>query len=151
MNKNSILITLIFFLLMSCGYKPIHLNEKNNFIIEKIEINKVSRLNTFSKNSLNSLSNIDGIKKISLLINSNKIKSVTSKDSRGNSQLLTMLISVDIKIYENDKMKSEKNFVESFSYSNDENKFNLSKYEKNIENNLRDKIIKDINIYLVSF
>ena len=151
MNKNSILITLIFFLLMSCGYKPIHLNEKNNFIIEKIEINKVSRLNTFIKNSLNSLSNIDGIKKISLLINSNKIKSVTSKDSRGNSQLLTMLISVDIKIYENDKMKSEKNFVESFSYSNDENKFNLSKYEKNIENNLRDKIIKDINIYLVSF
>ena len=77
----------------------------------------MSRLNTFIKNSLNSLSNKDSIKKISLLINSKKIKSVASKDSRGNSQLLTMSLSVDIKIYENDKMKSEKNFVESFSYS----------------------------------
>jgi len=151
MKKNSILITLIVFLLVSCGYKPILLNEKNNFNIKKIEIVKASRLNTVIKNSLNSISNKKSEKEISLLIDSQKIKNITSKDSKGNPKLLSMSLSVNVKIYENDKIKIEKNFFESFSYSNNSNKFNLSKYEKNIEKNLKNKIIKNINIYLISF
>ena len=86
-----------------------------------------------------------------ILINSQKTKSVISKDAKGNVQLLAMSLSVDVKIYKNDKIKSEKKFFESFSYSNDSNKFNLSKYEKNIEKNLRNNIIKNIRIYLVSY
>ena len=62
-----------------------------------------------------------------------------------------MILSIDVKIYENDKIKSHKNFFESFSYSNNSNKFNLSNYEKNIEKNLRNKIIKNINVYLISY
>ena len=61
-----------------------------------------------------------------------------------------MSISLDLKVYENNEMKSEKQFLESFTYSNNSNKFNLSRYEKNIEKNLTNKIIKDINIYLAS-
>ena len=151
MKKNSILITLLVFLLISCGYKPILLSERNNVHIEKIEVVKASRLNKFIKNSLNSASNKDSTKKIKLLINSQKTKSIASKDSKGNTLLKTMSLSVDIRIYEEDKIKSEKRFFESFSYSDDTNKFKLTKYEKNIEENLRNKIIKNINIYLISF
>jgi len=151
MKKNSILITFIVFLLVSCGYKPILLNEKNNFNIKKIEIVKKSRLNTVIKNSLNRMSNEESKKEISLLINSQKIRNITSKDSKGNPQLLSMSLSANVKIYENNKMKAEKNFFESFSYSNESNKFNLFQYEKNIEKNLRNKIIKNMNVYLISF
>ena len=151
MKKNSILITFIVLLLVSCGYKPILLNEKNNFYIKKIEIAKANKLNTVIKNSLKSMSNKESKKAISLLIDSQKIRNITSKDSKGNPQLLSMSLSANVKIYENNKIKSEKDFFESFSYSNESNKFNLSKYEKNIETNLRNKIIKNINVYLISF
>ena len=151
MKKNSILITFIVLLLVSCGYKPILLNEKNNFYIKKIEIAKANKLNTVIKNSLKSMSNKESKKAISLLIDSQKIRNITSKDSKGNPQLLSMSLSANVKIYENNKIKSEKDFFESFSYSNESNKFNLSKYEKNIEKNLRNKIIKNINVYLISF
>ncbi|MBA1337522.1 MAG: Lipopolysaccharide-assembly [Pelagibacterales bacterium] len=151
MKKNSILITLIVFFLISCGYKPVFLNKKNNFDIEKIEIVTSNRLGKSIKNSLNYISNKNSLKKINLLIDSQKTKNITSKDSKGNVQLLTMSLSVNVKIYENDEMKSERQFSESFSYSNDTNKFNLSQYEKNIERNLINNIIKNISIYLVSF
>jgi hypothetical protein len=151
MKKNSILITLLFILVVSCGYKPIYLNKKNNFDIKKIEIVKASRLNTFIKNNLNNNSNKNSEKKISLLINSKKIKSIASKDSKGNPELLVMSLSVNLNILKNDKKKAEKRFLESFTYSNNSNKFSLSKYEKSIEKNLKDKIIKNINEYLISF
>ena len=151
MKKNLILITLLFFFITSCGYKPIYSSKKNNFDILKIEIIKESRLSTLIKNNLNNLSNKDGEKKINLIINAEKVKSVASKDAKGNSQLLVMSLSIVVEIYENGKRKSEKQFSESFSYSNDSNKFNLSKYEKSIEKNLKDKIVKSINRYLISF
>ena len=151
MKKNSILITLLFILVVSCGYKPIYLNKKNNFDIKKIEIVKASRLNTFIKNNLNNNTNKNSEKKISLLINSKKIKSIASKDSKGNPELLVMSLSVNLNILKNDKKKAEKRFLESFTYSNNSNKFSLSKYEKSIEKNLKDKIIKNINEYLISF
>ena len=151
MKKNLITIVLLLFAVASCGYKPIFLNEKNDLNIEKIEIVKENRLNKLIKSNLENISNQDSENKISLLINSQKTKSVISKDAKGNVQLLTMSLSVDVKIYKNDKVKSEKKFFESFSYSNDSNKFNLSKYEKNIEKNLRNNIIKNIRIYLVSY
>ena len=150
MKNYSILITLLFFI-VSCGYKPIYLSGKNNFDIEKIEISEENRLNTLIKNSIKNLSNKDGERKISLIINAKKTKNVVSKDKKGNSQLLMMSLSTNFQIYENGKMESEKQFSESFSYSNNSNKFDLSKYEKSIEKNLRDKIIENINIYLVSF
>ena len=151
MKKNLITIVLLLFAVASCGYKPIFLNEKNDLNIEKIEIVKENRLNKLIKSNLENISNQDSENKISLLINSQKTKSVISKDAKGNVQLLAMSLSVDVKIYKNDKVKSEKKFFESFSYSNDSNKFNLSKYEKNIEKNLRNNIIKNIRIYLVSY
>lgn len=150
MKNYSILITLLFFI-VSCGYKPIYLTERNDFDIKKIEISEENRLNTLIKNSIKNLSNKNGTRKISLIINAQKTKNVVSKDKKGNSQLLMMSLSTNLQIYENGKMASEKQFSESFSYSNNSNKFDLSKYEKSIEKNLRDKIIENINIYLISF
>jgi len=151
MKKNIILINILFLFITRCRYKQIYSNKKNNFDIEKIEIVNESRLGTLIKNNLNNLSNKDSEKKISLIINAKKVKSVASKDTKGNSQLLIMSLSIGVEVYANGKKKSEKQFLESFSYSNDSNKFNLSKYEKSIEKNLKDKIVKDVNEYLVSF
>ena len=59
-------------------------------------------------------------------------------------------ISVDLTILENNKIKNKKNFKESFTYNNSTNKFDLKRYEKNIEDNLIKKIITKITLYLYS-
>jgi len=48
------------------------------------------------------------------------------------------------------KSKDKKTFNKSFNYNNDTNKFNLSRYEKNIEKNMINKIIEEIDLYLQS-
>ena len=77
-------------------------------------------------------------------------KIVSSKDEKGNPQLLTMIISVEVQIIKNNVIKNTKNFSKNFSYSNNSNKFGLAQYEKDIEKNLINKIIENINTYLLS-
>ena len=61
-----------------------------------------------------------------------------------------MIISVEVQIIKNNVIKNTKNFSENFSYSNNSNKFSLDQYEKDIEKNLINKIIENINTYLLS-
>ncbi len=44
--------------------------------------------------------------------------------------------------------KYEKTFEETFGYQNRSNKFNLKRYENDIQNNLIEKIVFDINQFL---
>ena len=61
-----------------------------------------------------------------------------------------MIISVEVQIIKDNVIKNQKNFTQNFSYSNNSNKFSLAQYEKDIEKNLINKIIENINTYLLS-
>ena len=58
-----------------------------------------------------------------------------------------MRIKLNLEIEENGKKKNS-TFAESFDYNNKSNKFDLKKYERNIQNNLIDKIIENVTLYL---
>ena len=45
-------------------------------------------------------------------------------------------------------IKNEKEFSTEFSYNNSDKKFELKQYEKNIQENLTDKLIEQITLYL---
>ena len=47
-----------------------------------------------------------------------------------------------------DKVFKQKTFSANFTYNNTKNKFSLNQYKRNIENNLIDKIIDEILIFL---
>ena len=52
-------------------------------------------------------------------------------------------------IIQNEKVIiKEQSFSSNFTYSHKDNKFDLSEYEMNVEQNLVDNIIKKLNIYL---
>ena len=54
-----------------------------------------------------------------------------------------------LSLYENEILKGKTNFEENFKYNNRSNKFDLKKYEKNIQDNLitilSDEIIRYLN------
>ena len=150
MKNKSILLILLFFILANCGFEPIYSSKKSNFNIGEIKITNKNRFNTIIENNLRNISNNESQNIFDLIINSERKKIVSSKDAKGDPELLTMIISVEVQIIKDNVIKNKKSFSENFSYSNNSNKFSLAQYEKDIEKNLINKIIENINTYLLS-
>lgn len=150
MKNKSILLILLFFILANCGFEPIYSSKKSNFNIGEIKITNKNKFNSIIKNNLKNISNNESQNKFDLIINSEKKRIISSKDAKGNPQLLTMIISIEVQIIKDNVIKNKKNFSQDFSYSNNSNKFSLAQYEKDIEKNLINKIIENINTYLLS-
>ena len=146
MKKN---LLIFIFLLSGCGFQPIFLNEnldKKEFY--KItyegdtEVNrKVLGSLSFKENKLKDTLN-------SLLIKSSYEIMETSKNSRGQIESYKSKIILNLIINNQKKIITEKNFIKEFSYNIKDNKFELVRYQDEIKNNLINKIIEDIVLFL---
>ena len=155
MNIKKIIIILSFFLLMGCGYEPIYSKkklEKNyNFSITSIEFEESNEINQMLINNLKSFINIKNkLKLLNLKIKSSTNKTTISKNLKGNAERYLIEVRVNLIIFENEVLKKEFFFKESFNYNSQTNKFNLNKYEKNIKENLISKISDNIILELYS-
>ena len=150
-NFKKIIIIISFLLLLNCGYKPIFSSSKANFSITEIKLFGDIKIGSKIKKNLNIYKNVKN-KSIfySLKINADQKQNIISRDAKGDPKIFEMQILVDLTILENNKIKNKKNFKESFSYNNSTDKFSLNQYEKNIEDNLIEKIVAKIIIYLYS-
>ena len=153
MKINKILTILTFFLLFSCGFEPIYsqkkLDSNYNFTIASIGFSGNNNINQYLKNNLiNYINNEDKKIKYELIINSNIIKKITTKNKKGNPEIFYTKIQINVDIIENNQIKNKTIFEEGFEYKNKESKFELNKYEKNIHKNLINKLSKDLVEYL---
>ena len=153
MKINKILTILTFFLLFSCGFEPIYsqkkLDSNYNFTIANIGFSGNNNINQYLKNNLLEYTNNEDKEiKYDLIINSSIIKTITSKNKKGNPEIFYTNIQINVDIIENDKIKNKTIFEEGFEYKNKSNKYALKKYEKNIQKNLTNKISKDLIEYL---
>ena len=150
-----IIIIFAFFLLLSCGFEPIYSKkklEKNyNFTISNIGFSGDSSINQNIKNNLiNYIDNPEKPIKYDLIISSLVNKTITSKSLKGDPEIFYIEITIILEVLENDNLKNKISFEEAFEYKNKSNKYELKKYEKNIQKNLSSKISKDIIEYLYS-
>ena len=155
MNIKKIIIILSFFLLMGCGYEAIYSKkkiEKNyNFSITSIEFEESNEINQMLINNLKSFINIKNkLKLLNLKIKSSTNKTTISKNLKGNAERYLIEVRVNLIIFENEVLKKEFFFKESFNYNSQTNKFNLNQYEKNIKENLISKISDNIILELYS-
>ena len=86
-----------------------------------------------------------------LFISSSHQIKQSSKNSKGEVVLFRTIISVNLEMRnKNSEIIQSKNFVKEFTYNNKKNKFELVEYQNSIKNDLIDKIISEIMIYLNS-
>ncbi len=144
-----IFINLVIILMLgSCGYSPIYSNKNFNFDLSKITKKENNKLNSKIAKNLRIFSNKNNQNKIYLEIDSKKKINTVAKDKKGNPSRYEMIITMIVDInYKGDK-NTQKNFTSSFNYNTSANKFELSQYEKEIEESLINKIIEDCIIYL---
>ena len=151
MRKYNNLLLLIFIFLVNCNYKPILSSTETSFSIDKIEFLNTNKINSKLKKQLSIYQkNKNKIKFYDLVIDINKNKTVSLKDTAGNPKIFIITISASVNVLENNSNIANKIFEENFSYNNNKNKFDLNRYEKTIENNIIDKLAERIISYLHS-
>ena len=151
MIKNKIFFLAIFMFLTQCGYQTVYSTKNSNFYISDLEIlndqnigrqikNRLSALSSASKNSDNYYLRID----------SKFEKTTASKDKQGNPNTFSLIVSVKVTLTNNKNIKETKVFSEGINYDNSDNKFSLKRYENSLKENLTEKIIDNLLIYLQS-
>ena len=143
------LFILILFLMASCGYQPLYVNKNNsNLVFNKIELFGDREINRRIVSFVSIKENKNEEKLNQIVLRSKEDIIETSKDSKGRVATLKTNVEVKLIILNGDKIIKEKIFNENFSYNNKNNKFDLAKYQKEIKDNLVDKIIEQMSIYL---
>ena len=148
--KKLIFIVIALFILNNCGYTPIYSSKENNFYIKEISQKDRSKLNTKITNNIEKFSNQNSENIIQLEISSNKKIDIISKDKKGDPAKFqkTIFLNINILNKNNYEINKTKSFTEKFDYNNNSNKFSLKQYEKDIEDNLINKIIERSILYL---
>lgn len=134
------IITLLLLMsISSCGYNAIY--SKKNLINSDFSITSLNfagnrDVNLKLKEKLNSLTLIKKDKEFELKISSFEKKEILAKNISGDPLSFKTTIIIEVKVLMEGKLKNSLQIVEDFNYNNDDNKFNLKKYERQIRNNL---------------
>ena len=143
-----ILIILLLFI-VGCGYQPIYLNKNlKNFEFYKIETKGEKKINRQIINTIGFKENAIDDDLNNLSLNSYFIVEETAKNSKGQVQSYRSVITIDLKISKKEKIIISKKFSDEFSYNNKENRFELIEYQNEIKENLLDKSIEEIILFL---
>ena len=143
---------ILLFFISSCGYQPLYQNKDlENFKFRKIYLSGDNYINKKVINTISIQENNEAQNEKELFISSSSEIQETSKNSKGQVESFRIIVSLDLKIINTtNKNIQNKNFVKESTYNNKQNKFELIEYQNLIKDDLIDKIINDIIIYLNS-
>ena len=143
---------ILLFFISSCGYQPLYQNKDlENFKFKKITLTGDNYTNKKITNTISIQENNEAKNEKELFISSSSKIQETSKNSKGQVESFRIIVTVNLKIINkiNEDVQN-KNFIKEFTYNNKQNKFELIEYQNSIKDDLIDKIINDIIIYLNS-
>ena len=87
-------------------------------------------------------------KKLFLELNLEIKEKVTLRDEKGNMSQEEMKIILDVKSLTSDNNTKNFQFIETFVFNNQSNKFELNQYKKSIQTTLVDRIYQDLILKL---
>jgi len=145
--RNFVLIIFLMFI-SACGYEPLNKSlPESNIKISKKTFSGDSQINRKLLSKINFKETKDELG-YELKLNSNKVIDQVAKDKSGNVTKYETTITIVVELIENEKTVKKRSFSKNFNYSNLSNKFELKKYQENVETNLINLIARDIKIFL---
>ena len=133
---------LFLFFINSCGFKPVLVGSDYDFSIQIDRTNGNDEINSMIENKIKMLDGIN--KKFKLILNSKETKNILSKDSKGDPAILELILDLNYILTENGKELVNKNLTQKSTYNNISDKFELSKSEETLKNNLVENLTADI-------
>ena len=152
MKKLIIKIYLIFSMVFlgACGFEPLNSSLNiNKITISEKNFSGNEKINRKIFNKLN-LKVSDDISAHKLKLGSESIITTLVKDTSGNATTYKTTLLINVALIRNEKIIKNKRFEKSITYSNLSNKFELSKYQTEVENNLINSATQEIKMFLGS-
>ena len=138
----NIVFILLFLITTGCGFKPILVKSNYNF---SYMIEKSTGSERINSNIVEKLKALSGSKKTySVTLNSTETKNILSKDSKGDPNILEIVIYLNYSIKDNGKIIVNKNLTQRSTYNNIADKFELEKSEDILVENLTSNLAQNI-------
>ena len=137
------LLPLIFFIFIhGCGFKPSLTSSSHTFSLQVESKTGNERINSKIENQIEIIKGIKRSFQVSL--NSVETRNILSKDSKGDPAILELKINLNYKLIENGKILVNRTITEKSTYNTISDKFEFSKSEEILRNNLVENFVADI-------
>ena len=136
-----IVFILSFLLITNCGFKPILVKSNYDF---SINIKNSLGSDRVNRQITGSLENLNGSTNYQVSLISNEQKNTISKDSKGDPSILEIILNLNYKVEKGNEILIDKNLVQRSTYNNISDKFELSKSEEILVQNLTENFIQEI-------
>ena len=140
----------VLMILVGCGYQPIYSSKNLNFNINQLELKGDIDLNRQIRDRLSNFQSnkSDQSVKYNIKINTTSNRTISTKDAKGNPAFYTLAVTINLSYSTLGETEKDKSFSESIGYQNNDNKFDLKRYENTLKKNLTNTIIEDIILFL---
>ena len=146
---NKILKILLFsFFVFGCSYEPIFSKKKYDFQFTNISYNEESIINEIVKKNL--IEKSKGYNQYEIFLASEMEKEIISKNEKGDPTIFNMKIKFNYIVKKDGIKILSDTIIKESTYDNINDKFELLKYEENIQKTLSENISSEILISMTS-
>ena len=146
--KKLFLLLILSLFISQCGYEKVYSGKNLNLTIKEIKKENNVINNELSDALLGILSNEASENTYNLEIQSKKFTEVRSKNSKGDPSVYALKLETKVIAIDNSNKEHIGIFYEQMNYNNNDDKFELSQYIKEIEKILIKETVEDIIVYL---
>ena len=141
---------IVLMILVGCGYQPIYSSKNLNFNINQLELKGDIDLNRQIRDRLSNFQSNKSDQSViyNIKINTTSNRTISTKDAKGNPTLYALTVTINLSYSTSGETEKDKSFSESIGYQNNDNKFDLKRYENTLKINLTNTIIEDIILFL---
>ena len=140
----SIILIMLMLSLNNCGYKSVYSSKNFSLSIDQMDYQNNKLNNKFAR-IIKSISNKDSKNGINLTFEAKQNTKVLSKDKTGEPSIFEMIIEIQIKTESKVKILEGRE-----TFNNDENKFKLNQFKRQIEAQIIERLTSQILRYLSS-
>ena len=135
---------IVLMILVGCGYQPIYSSKNLNFNINQLELKGDIDLNRQIRDRLSNFQSSKSDQSIiyNIKINTTSNRTISTKDAKGNPALYALTVTINLSYSTLGETEKNKSFSESIGYQNNDNKFDLKRYENTLKKILQTLLLK---------
>ena len=139
-----------FLMLSGCAYEPVLLKKNYDFYFADIKSEGEKQINQIIKQKLTENTNIESINNYQIFFESKLSKDIVASNKKGDPTIYKININLNYNLKKDNKIIFENEISKQSTYNNIDDKFELSKYEEKIIDNLSQSFAEDVLISIAT-
>ena len=139
-----------FLILSGCAYEPVLLKKNYDFYFTDIKSEGEKQINQIIKQNLTENTNIESINNYQIFFETTLKKNIVASNKKGDPTIYRISINLNYNLKKDNKIIFENEILKQSTFNNIDDKFELSKYEEKIIDNLSQRFAEDVLISIAT-